>query len=59
MGKSDTINIEIKAGVHIDTKTAERCLKLLEIWQDDHPNMYIKRTMDKNGVIRFSVDRLY
>ena len=59
MGKIDKEQTEIKCSVTVDTKTAERCLKLLEIWQDDHPNMYIKRTMDKNGVIRFSVDRLY
>ena len=52
-------SITINCPVTVDTKTAERCLKLLEIWQDDNPDKYIKRTMDKDGVIRFSIDRLY
>lgn len=52
-------SITINCSVTVDTKTAERCLKLLEIWQDENPDKYIKRTMDKDGVVRFSIDKLY
>ena len=52
-------SITINCSVTVSDETAERCLKLLEIWQDDNPDKYIKRVMDKDGVIRFSIDRLY
>ncbi len=59
MASADSITVTINCSVAVDTKTAEGCLKLLEIWQDANPDKYIKRTMDKDGVIRFSIDRLY
>lgn len=39
MAKADTITIGVNIG--ISDETICRCLRILEMWQDDHPHDYI------------------
>ena len=35
------LSIEVKANLTVSDETAERCLKLLEMWQEDNPDLLI------------------
>ena len=35
------LSIEIQANLTVSDETAERCLKLLEMWQEDNPDSCI------------------
>lgn len=51
MAKGEELLVEIKAALIISDETIERCLKLLEIWQEDNPDKYIegKEILTDNG----------
>ena len=36
------LTIDVDAKVTVSNETAERCLRLLEMWQDDHPDCFIE-----------------
>lgn len=35
------LSVEVDAKLTVSNETAERCLKLLEMWQADHPDLFI------------------
>lgn len=39
---TDRLSVEVNARMTIPLETAERCLKLLEMWQNDNPDMFIE-----------------
>ena len=39
--KAQDLTIEINASLTISDETAERCMRLLEMWMDDNPNRTI------------------
>ena len=40
--KQKNLTIEIDTKLTVSDESAERCLRLLEIWQEDHPDKYIE-----------------
>ena len=50
--KATELNVEINAKLSISDDTADRCLRLLEMWQDDNPNKFIEgeRIITKYGM---------
>lgn len=40
--KQDGITIDIDAKITVSDKSVERCLWLLEIWQEDNPDKFIE-----------------
>lgn len=36
------LTIEVKASLSVSDETARRCLKLLEMWQEDNPDKFIQ-----------------
>lgn len=51
MAKAEELLVEIKTALIVSDEMAERCLKLLEIWQTDNPDKYIegKEILTDNG----------
>ena len=41
MGKYDSITVNVGCKIEVSDQTAEHCLKLLEIWQENNPDKYI------------------
>ena len=41
MAKADKVTFEIAARLAVSDETAERCLRILEMWQDDNPDKAI------------------
>lgn len=39
--KAENLTVEINAKLAVSDETALRCLRILEIWQDDNPNKFI------------------
>lgn len=48
------ITIDVIASLTISDETANRCLRILEMWQDDHPDCDIIGNRE-NGRTRFSI----
>ena len=40
--KATELTVEVNAKLSISDDTADRCLRLLEMWQDDNPNKFIE-----------------
>ena len=38
----DNLVVKVDCKVEVSDQTAEHCLKLLEIWQDNNPDKYIE-----------------
>ena len=51
--------ITFTANITVSTKTAKQCLALLEIWQNDHPDKTIRRSMDESGLMRFRIEKVH
>lgn len=49
------ITVEVEARITISMETAERCLRILEMWQDDHPQWFIEGTKGKDGKTRYRI----
>lgn len=49
MAKADSITVNVKVG--IPNETIERCLRILEMWMDDHPHerIVVDREMTTKG----------
>ena len=48
--------IEVQARVVVTDEMAERCLRLLEMWQDDNPNAKIIAERQPDGRTRFHLE---
>lgn len=47
------LNIEVNARITVSDAMAERCLRLLEMWQEDNPDKYIDKVETKVEDNRF------
>lgn len=47
--KADEITIEVNAKLDVSKSTAEGCLKLVEIYVNNHPNIKILATKNEEG----------
>lgn len=49
MAKIDEITVEVSANLHVDRRTADACLKLLEIYMNDNSDLRIEVTRLEDG----------
>lgn len=49
MVKIDEMTVEVNAKVHVDRRTADACLKLLEIYMNDNSDLRITVTRLEDG----------
>lgn len=47
--KIDELTVEINAKLVISDSTAEKCLRLLEMWNEDNPTKFIEVHEIENG----------
>lgn len=63
MPKAGNINVEVQAKITVSDETAERCLRLLEIWQEDNPDKNIvvdcDAMNDGSNRVRMSIEPFY
>ena len=53
--KSKGACITVEVGITVSRRMAERCLRLLEIYNEDHPHEYFLLEMDKYGHAHMSI----
>lgn len=49
----DGLKIEVSVGLTVSNEMADRCLALLEWWQNDHAEQRIMGTTNSDGSMRF------
>lgn len=49
MAKFDEITVTVSAKLHVDRRTADACLKLLEIYMNDNADLHIEYTRLEDG----------
>ena len=54
--KAENLSIEVQARVVVTNEMAERCLRLLEMWQDDNANAKIIGERQPDGRTRFHLE---
>ena len=47
--KAQDLTIEVKATLTVPDEMADRCLRLLEMWQADHPDQRLMSSEDESG----------
>ena len=52
MAKKTDLTIDVDARLSVSDETAERCLRLLEMWQDDNPGKRILQERRRDGSTR-------
>lgn len=52
MAKKIDLTIDVDARLTVSDETAERCLRLLEMWQDDNPGKRILQERQRDGSTR-------
>lgn len=52
MAKKTDLTIDVDARLSVSDETAERCLRLLEMWQDDNPGKRILQERQRDGSTR-------
>lgn len=50
--KADNLSVTVSAKLTITDETADRCLRLLEMWLADNSNYAIIGETDKQGTVR-------
>ena len=54
--RAKELSIEVQARVVVTDEMAERCLRLLEMWQDDNSNAKIIGERQPDGRTRFHLE---
>lgn len=54
--RAKELSIEVQARVVVTDEMAERCLRLLEMWQDDNANAKIIGERQPDGRTRFHLE---
>lgn len=49
----DRLSVEVAATLTISDEMADRCLRMLEWWQNDHPEQFLIGTTADDGSTRF------
>lgn len=49
MAKASELTVEVNAKVTVSDETANRCLRILEMWQEDNPDKSILCEQEKDG----------
>ena len=57
MAKIDEVTVEVKAEITVDEKTAETCLRLLELYINSHPDMDIIGHFDGRGCVSYELKK--
>jgi hypothetical protein len=57
MAKIEDITVEVKCNLTVDDKTAMRCLRILEIWQDSNRDKMIICERKADGSTSFSIKK--
>lgn len=57
MAKIDEVTVEVKAEITVDEKTAETCLRLLELYINSHPDMDIIGHYDGRGCVSYELKK--
>ena len=57
MCKISELTVDVTARLNVSYETAERCLRLLEMWQEDNPDLCIVGTKDVSGKTFFEIKR--
>lgn len=52
---NNEITIDVNANITVPDKTIERCLKLLEMWQEDNPDKYIEGHTNPDGTTFYRI----
>lgn len=47
--KAQDLTIEVKATLTVSDEMADRCMRLLEMWQADHPDQRLMSSEDEYG----------
>lgn len=55
MSTINELTIDVYANLTVSDDTAKRCLKLLEIWQEDNPDKYVEGQTGKDGKITYKI----
>lgn len=58
MGKLSKFTITMNAALTVSDEMAERCLRLLEMWQSDNPHKRIEGTTLPGGNVGFRIVNL-
>lgn len=57
--KFDGITIDVNAKLNVDQNTAEGCLKLVEIFLNDHSDLCVQVTRNEDGTESYKFVRRY
>lgn len=49
------LTVDVEARLIVSRETAERCLRILEMWQEDHPQWFIEGTKGEDGKTKFRI----
>ena len=50
--KAQDLTIDVNAALTVSDVMADRCLRLLEMWQADHPDQRLMSSEDANGAYK-------
>lgn len=57
MSVIDSLTVEVNAKISVDQKTAEACLKLVEIFMNNHCDCCIQVARNEDGTETFTIIR--
>lgn len=55
MAKASELTVDVSANLTVSDETANRCLRLLEMWQADNPDKQIVCD-SRNGIVLFRIE---
>jgi len=53
--KANEITVEVKAKLEVSRSTAEACLKLVEVYANEHPEVMVMGERNEDGTHRFEI----
>ena len=56
--KAEELTVEVKAKLEVSRSTAEACLKMIEIYVNEHPNIRIIAEKKEDGTDSFHLEEL-
>lgn len=56
--KAEELTVEVKAKLDVSRSTAEACLKMVEIYVNEHPNIRIIAEKKEDGTDSFRLEEL-
>lgn len=56
--KADELVVEVKAAIKVDGETADRCLRMVEWYANDHNELMLMGDRDNDGSFHFYFKRM-